>query len=430
MSKKQRNLRAVVVWHRRAGCMSPLSSDRGQEGKDLTCINAMAMKCLERKGLYLYVGPFQNQLRKILWQGQDGEGRKFIDFIPRELVVRKSEQEMSLTLVNGSVIQLVGADNPDRVVGTNPVGIIFSEYALCDPAIWHFLNPVLAENGGWAIFNSTPRGKNHLYKILNKAKADHEWFVSHLPVTKTKAISPDDLRKAREEMSEALFQQEFMSSFETPVEGAYYGEIITKLYQKGQVMDRIAPDPALPVHTGWDLGMDDSTSIWFAQDYRNELRLINYYENSGEGLPFYAKELQKFAALHDISYGRHYFPHDVAVRELGSGKSRIEVLRSLGIKPTVVRRLAKSDQIEAVRQTLPVCYFASNRCDLGLEHLKNYHKEWDEQKQVFKNQPVHDKACHGADAFATFAVGRKVQREFKHKTDKERTSYKTTDVDF
>lgn len=417
MSKKQRNLRAVVVWHRRAG-------------KDLTCINAMAMKCLERKGLYLYVGPFQNQLRKILWQGQDGEGRKFIDFIPRELVVRKSEQEMSLTLVNGSVIQLVGADNPDRVVGTNPVGIIFSEYALCDPAIWHFLNPVLAENGGWAIFNSTPRGKNHLYKILNKAKADQEWFVSHLPVTKTKAISPDDLRKAREEMSEALFQQEFMSSFETPVEGAYYGEIITKLYQKGQVMDRIAPDPALPVHTGWDLGMDDSTSIWFAQDYRNELRLINYYENSGEGLPFYAKELQKFAALHDISYGRHYFPHDVAVRELGSGKSRIEVLRSLGIKPTVVRRLAKSDQIEAVRQTLPVCYFASNRCDLGLEHLKNYHKEWDEQKQVFKNQPVHDKACHGADAFATFAVGRKVQREFKHKTDKERTSYKTTDVDF
>ena len=419
MADNRRNQRAVVVWHRRAG-------------KDLTCINTMAIKSLQRKGLYLYVGPFQNQLRKILWQGQDGEGRKFIDFVPRELVVRKSEQEMSLTLTNGSVIQLVGADNPDRVVGTNPVGIIFSEYALCDPAIWYFLNPVLAENGGWAIFNSTPRGKNHMYKLLKKAEADPEWFVSHLPVTKTKAISPKDLRNARAEMSEALFQQEFMSSFETPVEGSYYGEVLTKLYHKGQMMDKISPDPALPVITGWDLGMDDSTSIWFAQQYKNELRPIYYYENSGEGLPFYAKELQRWAALNDVTYGKHYLPHDVAVRELGTGKSRIETLRSLGIRPTVVKRMGKSDQIEAVRQTLPKCWFDATNCSLGIEHLKNYAKEWDDAKQVFKKNPIHNKASHGADSFSTLAVGLKANREYNQlaRTSKGRNSYNITEVDF
>ena len=220
MQPNKPNLRAVAAWHRRAG-------------KDLTSVNVMALKAFQRRGLYLYVGPFQNQIRRIIWQGQDKDGRKFIDFIPRDLVARKSEQEMSLTLTNGSVVQLLGADNPDKLVGINPLGIVFSEYSLCDPVAWQLTSPILNENGGWALFNGTPRGQNHFFKLLERAKADKEWYASHLSVTKTKAMTPDQLRKARNEStSEAKFQSEYMCSFHTPVEGAYYGEIMTRITKK------------------------------------------------------------------------------------------------------------------------------------------------------------------------------------------------------
>jgi hypothetical protein len=390
----------------------------------------MAVKALQRKGLYLYIGPYNNQIRRIIWQGQDKEGRKFIDFIPRELVARKSEQEMSLTLSNGSVIQLLGADNPDKLVGINPLGIVFSEYSLADPVAWELTRPILAENGGWALFNGTPRGRNHFFKLLEEAKAHQDWFASHLAVTDTKAIPAKVLREERGKMSEARFQSEYMCSFNTPIEGSYYGGIITNLYKKEQMIQNIPPDPSLLVHTAWDLGMDDSTSIWFFQQHRNEIRILSYFENSGEGLPFYARELERYAAINNVSYGRHYLPHDVKVRELGTGRSRLETFRSLGIKAVPVKRLAKGDQIEAVRNILPRCWFDTTNCYLGLEHLKGYRKEWDEMKQVFKKQPVHDQASHGADSFASLAVGIKESREFRERDIKERTEYKTKALDW
>lgn len=417
MAQDKPGLRAVLAWHRRAG-------------KDLTSINIMAIKALQRKGLYAYIGPFQNQIRRIIWQGQDKEGRKFIDFIPRELVVRKSEQEMSITLSNGSVIQLLGGDNPDKLVGINIIGAIFSEYSLCDPVAWQLVSPMLAENGGWALFNGTPRGQNHFFKLLEEAKADPDWFSSHLSVFQTKAIPAEVLRKERAKTNEAKFQSEYMCSFHTPIEGAYYGSIITKLYKKNQMHPSIVPDPQLPVHTAWDLGMDDSTSIWFFQQFRQEIRILRYFENSGEGLPFYARELERYAAINDCSYGKHYLPHDVKVRELGSGKSRLETLRSLGIKAIPVKRLGKTDQIEAVRSVLPRCHFDTTNCNLGLEHLKGYRKEWDELKQVFKKQPVHDNHSHGADSFASLAVGIREVREFNEQKIKEATEYKTKELDW
>ena len=289
MSQNKRGLRAVIAWHRRAG-------------KDLTSINIMAVKALQRKGLYLYIGPFNNQIRRIIWQGQDGGGRKFIDFIPRELVARKLEQDMAIHLTNGSVIQLLGADNPDKLVGINPVGIVFSEYSLCDPVAWQLTNPILAENGGFMLANGTPRGQNHFYDILLRAQADKNWYSSHLSVLDTKAVSPEDLRTARKEQNnEAKFQSEFMCSFHTPIEGAYSGSIMSRLYAKEQVVADIPVEPSLPVHTAWDLGMDDSTSIWFFQLFGKEIRFVNYIENSGEGLPYYARELDRWAVLNDAS---------------------------------------------------------------------------------------------------------------------------------
>ena len=418
MTKPDRGLRACVAWHRRAG-------------KDLTCINIMAIKAMQRVGTYWYVLPYGNQARRIVWNGMTGEGKKFIDYFPKELVEKKSEQEMRLHLTNGSVIQLLGSDDPDKMVGANPIGVVFSEFSISDPSAWQLINPILAENGGWALFNGTPRGENHFYKLLLKAQSTKSWFDSHLSVKDTKAISPEDLRKARDELNnEARFQSEYMCSFKTPVEGSYYGPIISRLYRGKQILQELNPETALPVHTAWDLGMDDSTSIWFFQQYKSELRLVNYYENSGEGFPFYARELQRWSVQKGVTYGKHYAPHDIKVRELGTGKSRLEVARSLGLKFTPVRKLPVQDGIEAVRNILPRCWFGRTGCALGLEHLKGYHKEWDSSKQVYRKTPVHDSSSHGADAFRTLAMGLKENKQGYGKHKQRDTTYKVQPVNW
>ena len=408
MTQTKRGLRAVVAWHRRAG-------------KDLTCVNIVAIKALQRVGTYWYVLPYGNQARRIVWNGMTGEGKKFIDYFPKEIVERKSEQEMRIHLSNGSVIQLMGSDDPDKMVGANPVGVVFSEYSISDPSAWQLINPILAENGGWALFNGTPRGENHFYKMLLKAQADGAWYSSHLSVKDTKAIPAEEIRKARDELNnEARFQSEYMCSFKTPVEGSYYGSYISKLYKEKQILDTLSPDPSLPVHTAWDLGMDDATTIWFVQLFKNEIRVVHYYENSGEGLPHYARELNRFAVQKDIIYGKHYAPHDIKVRELGTGKSRMELARSMGLKFTPVKKLPIIDGIDAVRAILPRCWFARNDCARGLEALKGYHKEFDSSRGVFRKTPVHDSNSHGADAFRTLAVGLK-QPKLDNK--KQKTTY-------
>lgn len=395
MSQSKRNLRAVVAWHRRAG-------------KDLTCVNIVAIKALQRVGTYWYVLPYGNQARRIVWNGMTGEGKKFIDYFPKEIVEKKSEQEMRIHLKNGSVIQLMGSDDPDKMVGANPIGVVFSEFSISDPAAWQLINPILAENGGWALFNGTPRGENHFYKLLLKAQSDGAWYSSHLSVKDTKAISPEELRRARDELNnEARFQSEYMCSFKTPVEGSYYGPYISKAYKDKRILDTLSPDPMLPVHTAWDLGMDDATTIWFCQLFKNEVRLVHYYENSGEGLPHYARELNRFAVHSDIIYGKHYAPHDIKVRELGTGKSRLEIARSMGLKFTTVKKLPIIDGIDAVRALLPRCWFSKAGCARGLEALKGYRKEFDSSRGVFRKTPVHDSNSHGADAFRTLAVGLK-----------------------
>ena len=398
MSQEKRNLRAVVAWHRRAG-------------KDLTCVNVLAIKALQRVGTYWYVLPYANQARRIIWNGMTGEGKKFIDYFPREIVEKKSEQEMRVHLKNGSVIQLMGSDDPDKMVGANPVGCVFSEYSISDPSAWQLINPILAENGGWALFNGTPRGENHFYKMLLKAQSDGKWYNSHLSVKETKAIPPDELRRARDELNnEARFQSEYMCSFKTPVEGSYYGPYISRAYRDKRILDQLSPDPILPVHTAWDLGMDDATTIWFFQLYKNEIRVLSYYENSGEGLPHYARELNRYSVQNDIVYGKHYAPHDIKVRELGTGKSRLEIARTMGLKFTTVKKLPIIDGIDAVRAMLPRCWFNKVKCARGIEALKGYHKEFDSSRQVFRKNPVHDSNSHGADAFRTMAVGLKTPK--------------------
>lgn len=383
--------RVVAVWHRRSG-------------KDKTFINIVAKKMYERVGAYYYFFPTYNQGKKILWNGMDRDGFKFTDHIPKSLRKRTDNTNMLIETENNSIFQVIGTDNIDSVVGTNPVGCVFSEYALQNPAAWDYIRPILAENGGWALFNYTPRGKNHGFALFSMAKNDPSWFVSHLTVDDTKAIPKEVLEQERKEITakdgnDALYMQEYYCSFDVPIQGAYYGAQLVRAEKEGRITN-VPYDPSIPVFTVWDLGIGDSTAIWFYQAVGQEIRFIDYYETSGEGLPHYAKVLQERGYI----YKDHHAPHDIEVREIGTGRSRIETARSLGINFQVAPKLSIEDGIEAGRNILNRCWFDEVKCEKGLSALRSYHKEYDETNAVFKNRPHHDWSSHGADAFRYFAV--------------------------
>jgi hypothetical protein len=391
-----------------------------RHGKDHLCLNDMAVACLERVGLYLYVMPYQNQAKRIVWNGIDKEGRKFLDAFPQEIIEKVNDGEMRIHMKNGSVFQVIGGDDPDKLVGANPVGIVFSEYALTDPRCWQLVAPILNENEGWAVFNSTPRGKNHFLRILNFAKERqwrgmgreefvkpnrNEWYWSHETAATLGVLSPENLKELRSELGdEQLFRQEAFCSFDVPLQGAYYATQFDQLDRERRIRG-VLPEKRLPIHTAWDLGISDATTVWFFQQTGQEVRLLNYMEVTGEGLVTPIADAARWIREQGCVPGTNYGPHDITVRELGTGKSRLEVARSLGFPFRIVRKHAIPDGIEAVRNFLPRCFFDANRCERGLSALRSYRKEWDDANKTYKNRPVHDWASHGADAFRYLAYG-------------------------
>jgi phage terminase large subunit len=365
---------------------------------------------LARVGTYFYFFPTYAQAKKVIWDGIDGSGFRFLNHFPPELVANKNETEMKITLNQGSIFQLIGTDNMDHVVGTNPVGCVFSEYALMNPRAWDLVRPILRENGGWALFIYTPRGKNHGFRLWEDVKQNPDWFTQKLTIRDTGVLTDLDMQAERlEGMDEDLLQQEYFCSFSGNVQGSYYARQIDALYatvdKDGNPQPRITKvpwDPALPVHTWWDIGIGDSTAIWFMQAYGQEIRLIDYLEKSGEGLPYYVRELKAKPYV----YGDHVMPHDISVREFTSGVARIETAQKLGLRPIrVAQKLPLEDGIDAVRRLLPRCWFDADKCHRGLDALQQYHKEWDEGRQEYSRTPEHDWSSHGADAFRTGAVG-------------------------
>lgn len=389
--------RAVCVWHRRSG-------------KDKTFINFVAREMYETVGAYYYLFPTFKQGRKVIWDGRDRQGFKFTDHIPHELRTRTVNDEMKIEISNGSIFQIIGTDDIDRVRGTNPRGVIFSEWSMQNPAAWDIIRPILAENKGWAIFVYTPMGKNHGWTTLETARAfPKAWYSEILTVEDTKAIDFDILEQERREIirkdgNDALYLQEYMCDFDVPIKGSYYADQLIMADDEGRIAG-VPHDMAAEVHTFWDLGIDDSMSIWFGQAIGKEFHFINYYESSGEGLVHYIQHLRSLQEKKNYIYGRHFAPHDIKVRELSTGKTRLETAKKLGIEFEVVPKLELNDGIEAVRNVLNRCYFDKVKCNQGLSALRSYHKEWDEDNQVFKNHPEHDWSSHGADAFRTFGVG-------------------------
>lgn len=387
--------RAVAVWHRRSG-------------KDLVMLNYMVKRMYERVGAYYYFFPTYKQGKKVIWDGMTRDGIKFLDAFPKELRKRVDNGEMLIEMGNGSIFRLIGTDNIDAVMGSNPVGCVFSEWSLQNPQAWDYVRPILAENGGWAAFIYTPRGKNHGYTLLETARAfPNVWYSEVLDVETTKAIDRTILDQEYDEIvrkdgNDALYQQEYMVSFDVPIQGAYYATQLLLADQEGRIAG-VPYDSNAQVHTAWDLGIDDSTSIWFFQVVGQEIHFIDYYESSGEGINYYIQYLQNKPYV----YGRHFAPHDIAVRELGTGKSRYEVAKSLGINFEIGKNLAIMDGIQAVRNVLGRCWFDKEKCQKGLSALRSYHKEWDEDNQTYKQRPEHDWSSHGSDALRTFAVGYK-----------------------
>ena len=389
--------RVVAVWHRRAG-------------KDKTFLNYMAKKMYERIGSYFYVFPTYTQAKKVIWNGRDRKGFKFTDHFPKELRKRTNNQEMLIEYKNGSLFQLLGSENVDSIVGTNPLGMVFSEWPLQNPSAWDFLRPILAENQGWAIFTYTPRGKNHGFTTLDIARAFPKvWYSEVLTVKDTKAVPIPVLEQERAEIihrhgNDALYLQEYMCDFSVPIQGAYYAPQLMIADEENRVTG-VPYDTAAEVHTSWDLGIGDSMAIWFFQVIGKEMHFIDYLEGSGEGLPFYAKKLKEKRYV----YGEHYAPHDIRVQELNTGKTRKETAKALGIDFTVVAKLPVDDGIEASRNLLGKCWFDKKRCERGLDALRSYHKEWDEDAQTFRDRPDHDWSSHGSDAFRYCAVGYKAK---------------------
>lgn len=385
-------LRGIQVWHRRAG-------------KDKTDFNYVVKRAARERGAYYYYFPTMAQGRKILWEGMDRSGMPFLHHIPPELLAgRPDNQEMKLTLVNGSIIRVVGTDRTE-VVGPNPRGCVFSEFSLQNPRAWNYVRPILAENGGWAIFNFTPRGRNHAWRLLRMAKGNPGWFTQLLTVDDTGAISKEAIEDERRAgMSEDLIQQEFYCSFDLGMEGAYYAKILTAIAAKGQV-GRCPYDPAVPVYTVWDLGVGDSTAIWFVQFVGQEIHLIGYYEASGEPLEHYAKVIKAKGWL----YAKHLVPHDANARSLQTGRSLVDLAKLLGLVLEVQPATGVEYGIEVVRGLLGRCWFDEVDAAAGLEALEQYRKAVnerlsDEQHTTFMDHPLHDWTSHGADAFRVMAV--------------------------
>lgn len=391
--------RGVCVWHRRAG-------------KDKCGLNVFIREMFKRKGQYYHLFPTARQARKAIWDGIDRDGLKVMDHFPKEVIASKNETDMKITLTNGSIYQLVGTDmGLDWLVGTNPIGLLFSEYPIMSPKAWDFLRPIIRENDGIALFVYTPRGQNHGHRMYEMAQNNDQWFCSKLTVEDTcrdadgedgsRVVSAEDLDEERREgMDETMIQQEYYCSFHAAIPGAYFAKEMTRMETDGRI-GRVPWEPKLRTSTYWDLGIDDSMSVVFAQQHGQEVRIIDYYEASGEGLPHFISEIKS----KPYSYDSHNAPWDIEVRELTTGKTRRETARSLGINFRVGKKVNKKEEaIEQARQLLSRCWMDRRKCEKLIAALRNYHKEYDDKNQVFKARPVHNWASHGADSFMELAM--------------------------
>jgi phage terminase large subunit len=319
----------------------------------------------------------------------------------RESGATAHESELRVDYPGGGQVRLYGADNPDAMRGIYLDGIVLDEFADMDPRVWsEIIRPALADRQGWAVFIGTPKGRNAFYELWRRSQSEEGWYSLMLKASETGLIADSELALARRDLTEEQYAQEFECSFDAAIVGSYYG----KLLARAEADKRIAGvpyDPAALVWTSWDLGIRDATAIWFAQVIGREIRIIDYYEASGVDLGHYVREIY----ARPYVYAGHIVPHDAQAKELGTGKSRLEVLESLGLKNLSLAPLHRvEDGINGVRMFIPKCWFDERKCARGIDALKLYRAEYDEMLQALRPRPVHDWASHAADAFRYLAM--------------------------
>jgi hypothetical protein len=379
--------RAAICWHRRGG-------------KDLNCLNYMIKEMARVPENYWYVLPEYGQARKAIWENKTKDGRPYLDFFPPDLIKRKREQDMMITFKNGSCFRLVGGDNVDSLVGAGPRGIVMSEYSLQRPSTWQYLEPMIIEKEGWAIFNGTPRGENHFHTLMEMAKNNPRWFSQVCTIDDTGMVPLQVIEQMRlEGKPEENIQQEYYCSFAGSIFGSYYGAILERLKKSGKIC-RVEYDDRYLVNTAWDIGMHDATTIWFYQVVGNTFRVIDCYSVNHLGLPGCLKEVNS----KPYAYGKHWAPFDIKVAEWGTGNTRIEQAVKLGIRFHPVTKVPLMDGINATRSFLMRCVFDEVNCKEGLQSLKQYRKDFDEKRNCFKDTPLHDWSSHFADAFRYLAL--------------------------
>lgn len=390
--------RAVLRWHRRSG-------------KDDVLLHHTAVSAHKRVGNYWYLLPEYNQARKSMWDAVNSHtGKRRIDeAFPHELRKSTKEQEMMIQFHCGSTFQLVGSDNFNSLVGSPPVGLVFSEYAISNPSAWSYLRPILLENGGWAAFNSTPRGKNHFKSLCELAQKEKGWFYSALTAKESGVFTEEqldaELRQMQSEHGDdygrALWEQEYFVSFDAAIMGSIWGDAIVKLQNRGGIGD-YPHDPRYMVYTAWDLGYSDATAIWFFQMCGEQIRIIDHHESNHKDIPFYGELLRSKARENGWKYHKHYIPHDARPRTLAAGgKSMLQQFQDerVGGDWQIAPKLDVQEGIQAARATLPNCVFHEETTSEGLEALKAYHHVWDDEKKTFTLAPEHDWSSHSADAF-------------------------------
>jgi phage terminase large subunit len=382
---------AVIVAHRRCG-------------KTVACINELIKAAITQDredGRYAYIAPLYNQAKDVAWQYLKKYAAPLLASPP-------NESELRVDLVNGSRIRLYGADNPDRLRGIYLDGVVLDEYADMSPSIWgEVIRPLLADRKGWATFIGTPKGRNSFYDMYMRAtKADSNWFSLSLKASETGLLDAAELTEAAQDMTPEQYAQEFECSFDAAIIGAYYGKEIANAEREGRIT-AVKWEPEIPVHTAWDLGIGDSTAIWWWQMVGHEIHIIDHHEATGQGLDYYAK------VIHSKPYvrGKDFVPHDAKVRELGTGRTRIETMFSMGLKPIIAPEVSLMDGINAARITMAKCYFDQVNTFRGVEALRQYRADFDDKKNVFKDTPRHDWTSHSADAFRYMALAwRKVAK--------------------
>ena len=377
---------ACLVAHRRAG-------------KTVSAINDLiraAVMCKSRNPLFGYIAPYRSQAKSVAWG--------YLKQYAAPISQAANEQELEITLVNGAKIRLFGADNADAMRGLGFDGVLLDEFGDFKPSVWgSIIRPALSDKQGWAVFMGTPKGKNQFWDVYQTSRMNpEEWFSLRLKASDSGILPQSEIDAVKAQISEDQFMQEYETNFEAAIIGAFYGVEMRMAADDGRITE-VKYDPSLSTYTAWDLGYRDDTAIWWYQVVKGEIHIIDYHSVSGASIP----EIAKVVLKKPYHYSKHYLPHDARAKTLAAqGKSIIEQLGEfLGLSNlAIVPDLSVQDGIQAVRMTLPRCYFDEEKCLEGIEALRQYQREWDEDKKSFRSSPKHDWTSHGSDAMRMLAI--------------------------